>query len=289
MAARAKPGLGRGLSALLDEIKAPESAGAQYLPIAQIVPSPMQPRRHFDQAALEELAESIRTRGVLSPIMVRPIGGDKYELVAGERRWRASQLAEMHTIPAMVRELRDGEALQIAIIENVQRADLNAIEEAFSYKRLIDDHGHTQDAVGQLVGKSRSHVTNLLRLLELPTAIREAVVDGSLTMGHARALATASDPMGLMHEVVTRGLSVRETEARAARTEPATAAPKSLAAIARRAARDPDVIALERQLAGTLGLKVAIEAVEGTGRIEVRFDTLDQLDMLCQRLSGGRV
>ena len=291
MAARAKPGLGRGLSALLDEIKSPESAGAQYIPIAQIIPNPMQPRRHFDQTALEELAESIRAQGVLSPIMVRPIGGDKYELVAGERRWRASQLAEMHDIPAMVRELRDGEALQIAIIENVQRADLNAIEEAASYKRLIEEYGHTQDLVAQMVGKSRSHVTNLLRLLDLPVAIREAVMDGSLTMGHARALATAREPVKLMREVMTKGLSVRQTEARATAGEtlPVGSASKELLATARRAARDPDVIALERQLAGALGMKVTITAINGAGTIDVRFETLDQLDMICHRLSGGRV
>ncbi len=289
MALKTKPGLGRGLSALLDDIKAPDASAAQFIPISDIIANPMQPRRRFEEGALAELADSIRTKGVLQPILVRPIGGGKYELVAGERRWRASQLAQMHDIPAMVREMRDGEALQISIIENVQRADLNAIEEANSYHRLMEEFGHTQEQVGQIVGKSRQHVGNLLRLLQLPERVRDAVVDGRLSMGHARAIATAPDPIVLMNQAISGGLSVRQTEARAARVLPPVKYAAVPAAAPTGHTRNADVVALERQLSNALGLEVRIDSVGSRGSIEIGFDTLDQLDMLCQRLSGGRV
>ena len=283
MAVARKAGLGRGLSTLLDDIKTQDSRLSQYIPIAQISANPRQPRRVFNEEALQELRESISARGVLQPILVRPIGSGRYEIVAGERRWRVAQSLGFHDIPTIVRELNEGEALEIGIVENVQRADLNAIEEAVSYRRLIDEFGHTQDAVGQIVGKSRSHVANLLRLLELPEAVRSAVEDGAITMGHARALLAAPEPITLMREVIGKGLSVRETEARASRA-PAVSSARSEAG-----PRDADLVALERQLAGALGLKVTIAAQGSAGRVELRFQSLDQLDMICQRLMGGRV
>ena len=287
MAVQRKAGLGRGLSALLDDIKAPDLSAAQFVPIEQISANPMQPRRHFDPEALAQLAESIQARGVLQPILIRPLGPGKYEIVAGERRWRACQIAQMPDIPAMIREMDADVALQVGIVENVQRADLNPIEEAASYRRLIDQHGHTQDAVGQIVGKSRSHIANLLRLLDLPESVRNSVVEGQLTMGHARALLAAYDPEALMREVLAKGLSVRDTEARAARDAagggPATRVPQHAVP------RDVDEVALERQLSAALGMKVAIAAQGRGGRIEVRYASLDQLDLIVARLAGGRI
>jgi len=287
MALQRKAGLGRGLSALLDDIKAPDLSAAQFVPIEQISANPMQPRRHFDPEALAQLAESIQARGVLQPILIRPLGPGKYEIVAGERRWRACQMVRMPDIPAMIREMDADSALQVGIIENVQRADLNPIEEAASYRRLIDQHGHTQDAVGQIVGKSRSHVANLLRLLELPESVRTAVVDGLLTMGHARALLATYDPEALMREVLVKGLSVRETEARAARDNSGGSLMQRVRPQV--VARDVDEVALERQLSAAMGMKVTIAAQGQGGRIEVRYSSLDQLDMIVARLAGGRV
>ncbi len=285
MAMARKTGLGRGLSALLDDIKSPDAAAAQFIGIAQILANPRQPRRHFEPTALEELAQSIAAKGVLQPILVRPIGGGKYELVAGERRWRAAQAAGLHDIPAMVRDLEEGEALQLAIVENVQRADLNAIEEAESYRRLIDEFGQTQETVSRTVGKSRSHVANLLRLLDLPLPVRTAVIDGRLTMGHARAMLGARDPAALADDAIRLGLSVRETEARASRTAGAAAS----RAPGDGAVRDADLVALERRLSGALGLKVAIATNGAAGRVELKFQSLDQLDMICARLTGGHL
>lgn len=284
MAVQRKAGLGRGLSALLDDIRTPDESAAQFLPIASITANPDQPRRRFDPQALAELSQSIAEKGVLQPILVRPLGGDRYEIVAGERRWRACQMAQMHEIPAMVRAMEAVEALQIGIIENVQRADLNPIEEAASYRRLVYDHGHTQEVIGRIVGKSRSHISNMLRLLELPDAVREAVEDGRLTMGHARALAGSKDPEALMRAVLVRGLSVRETEMRASRAAP-------IAAAARRedGERDADIVMLERQIANALGLKAAINANGTAGKVEIRYASLDQLDMIVAKLTGGHV
>ena len=294
---KARPGLGRGLSALLGDSLPEEpttgteersgvATGLRQLPIGAMTPHPDQPRRHFDEAALSDLAESIGTRGLIQPIVVRP-HGKGYQIVAGERRWRAAQRARLHEIPVIVRELTDAEALEIALVENIQRQDLNAIEEAEAYSRLIEQFGHTQEALGRLVNKSRSHVANLLRLLELPDPVRAAVIDGSLSMGHARALIGAPDAEALARRVIDQGLSVRQTEKLARDRKPAAnrskAAPVSDTVSG---ASDADIAALERQLSDVLGLGVNISFGEKGGTLTVSYSTLDQLDLVCQRLSG---
>jgi ParB family chromosome partitioning protein len=288
-----KRGLGRGLSSLLGEAAreqpiaadATRSAGVQMVPVAQIVPNPDQPRRHFDDAAMEELAASLTQRGLIQPIVVRPRDHGIYEIVAGERRWRAAQRARLHEIPVLVRKLDDAETLELAIIENVQRRDLNAIEEAEAYQRLAREYGHTQEALAKIVGKARSHVANLLRLLDLPESVRAAVADGRLSMGHARALAGAADPATLAEEVIRRGLSVRETE-ELARGGKAKRAKVSQGEVP---ASNADVAMLERQLRDQLGLKVGIAYGAKGGTVTINYATLDQLDMVCQRLSGERI
>ncbi|HEY6916163.1 MAG TPA: ParB/RepB/Spo0J family partition protein [Allosphingosinicella sp.] len=289
------PGLGRGLSALLGEasqdisLSRPAPAGIQMVPVASIAPNPDQPRRHFDDAALAELADSIRERGVLQPLVVRPRDG-AYQIVAGERRWRAAQRAQLHEVPVLVRDFDDTATLEVAIIENIQRQDLNAIEEAEAYQRLIDDFGHTQDVVGKLVHKSRSHVANLLRLLDLPGSVREKVASGALSMGHARALVSAPDAEALAGEILAKGLSVRETEQMVRDAKPGKAAGER-PAVAPRAGggENADLLALERQLGDLLGLKVKISHQGGTGAVTLNYSTLDQLDMICQRLSNERI
>ena len=284
-----KRGLGRGLSALLGEVareqpiapQAAREAGIHMLPVAELVPNPDQPRRHFDEAALDELAASLGSRGLIQPIVVRPKGGG-FEIVAGERRWRAAQRARLHDVPVIVRELDDAETIELAIVENVQRQDLNAIEEAQAYRRLAEDYGHTQEALARIVGKSRSHVANLLRLLDLPDPVRNALADGRLTMGHARALAAAPDPVELAHEVMRRDLSVRETEALARGASPRRTRQPPI----EYKGSDADVAMLERQLCDQLGLRVTIAHGPKGGSVTVAYATLDQLDMVCQRLSG---
>lgn len=291
-------GLGRGLSALLGETAREQpvsgndktlTAGVQMLPVAAIRPHPGQPRRHFDEDALDDLAASIAARGLIQPIVVRP-QADGWQIVAGERRWRAAQRAHLHEVPVIVRNFDDAETLEVALVENIQREDLNAIEEAEAYKRLAEDYGHTQEALGRLVNKSRSHVANLLRLLDLPEAVRSAVARGELSMGHARALITANDPETLASEVTRRGLSVRETEQLARAAKPgagaATGPNGSAAGAARAEGGNADIIALERQLSDLLGLKVRIAHGDDGGTIALTYSTLDQLDMVCQRLSG---
>lgn len=289
-----RPGLGRGLSALLGD-SVPEApvgaaagggspAGVRMLPVSSLAPHPGQPRRHFDDAALDELAQSIATRGLIQPVVARP-HGHSYQIVAGERRWRAAQRARLHEIPVIVRELTDAETMEIALVENIQRQDLNAIEEAEAYSRLIGEFGHTQEALGRLVHKSRSHVANLLRLLELPQPVRQMVIEGALEMGHARALIGAPDPERLAREVVARGLSVRETEKLAREAKPESARRKQDAAPDRNA----DIAALERQLGDVLGLNVRIAHGGKGGTLTLAYSTLDQLDMVCQRLSGERI
>ncbi|NIJ07399.1 ParB family chromosome partitioning protein [Sphingomonas vulcanisoli] len=288
-----KRGLGRGLSSLLGEVKREEpiagagaSEGVRMLAVAAIFPNPDQPRRHFDESALDELAASVKARGLIQPIVVRP-SGKGFEIVAGERRWRAAQRAQLHQIPALIRTLDDGEMLELAIIENIQREDLNAIEEAESYQRLAKTYGHSQEALAKLVGKSRSHVANLLRLLDLPPAVRAMVVDGRLSMGHARALIGAPDAEAIAHDVVKRGLSVRETEALVRKAKPKP--PKPLGPLEFKS-MNADIVALERQLGDLLGLKVAIQHRSGgDGTVALDYSTLDQLDMICQRLSGGPI
>lgn len=285
-------GLGRGLSSLLGEMAREEpiasgearSAGVRTVSVASIAPHPEQPRRHFDEDALDELAKSIAARGVIQPIVVRPWSGG-FQIVAGERRWRAAQRAGLHEVPVIVKDFDEAETLEIALVENIQREDLNAIEEAAAYRKLIDRFGHSQEALGRLVHKSRSHIANLMRLLDLPAPVQSLVADGQIDMGHARALVTASDPESLAREVVARGLSVRETEklARAAK-EPAKVRRPQLAAEG-----DADVAALERQLADLLGLKVKISHSGTAGTVSIAYATLDQLDLICQRLTGEKI
>ena len=292
-------GLGRGLAALLDEAvrtstqqgESPPPAGegqrgVREIEVGRIRPNPAQPRVHFDEEAIAELAQSIAERGVLQPILVRP-DGENFQLVAGERRWRAAQKAQLHTLPAIVREIDDAGAAEIALIENIQREDLNAIEEAEGYRKLIDRYGHTQEQLAKLVHKSRSHVTNLLRLLDLPDAVKQSLLQSDISMGHARAIATAVEPEELLREIVEKGLSVRQAEALAKRAKPGMAE-----AIARGSARrarqapDADLAALERQLGDMLGLKVKVAHDGRSGTVTLHYSSLDQLDMICQRLSG---
>jgi ParB family chromosome partitioning protein len=298
-AATRKGGLGRGLSALLGESarEAPEAVedgrnqgnGIRVLPVSAMAPHPEQPRRRFDDAALDELAQSIRARGLIQPIVVRPHGRE-YQIVAGERRWRAAQRAGLHEVPVVVRDFSHAETLEVALLENIQRQDLNAIEEAQAYQRLLADWGHTQDALAKVVHKSRSHVANLLRLLELPDDVQAMVVDGALTMGHARALLGAPDVDGLARTVVGRGLSVRETEALARRAkgekEQPRRASKPNGDAAPAPSQDADLAELETQLGDLLGLPVRITHEGGGGAVTIGYASLDQLDMVLQRLTG---
>ncbi|HEX7694171.1 MAG TPA: ParB/RepB/Spo0J family partition protein [Sphingomonas sp.] len=289
-----RPGLGRGLNALLGDI-APEPvptaggndtpAGIRMLPVGALTPQPGQPRRVFDDAALDELSQSIATRGVLQPILVRPHGRN-YQIVAGERRWRAAQRARLHEVPVIVRELDDADTFEIALLENIQRRDLNAIEEADAYKRLIGEFGHTQDALAKLVHKSRSHIANLLRLLDLPEVVQSLLTDGRIDMGHARALIGAPDVERLAHEVVAKGLSVRETEklAKAAKGDGSPGSHGGGGNVG--GGRNADIAALERQLTDVIGLGVKITYGAKGGTVTVSYSTLDQLDMVCQRLTG---
>ena len=262
----------------------------QHVPLGSIRPLPGQPRRHFDENAIAELADSIGLRGVLQPIIVRRApGGEGYQLVAGERRWRAAQRAGLHQIPALVRDLDDAATYEIALVENIQRQDLNAIEEAGAYRRLIDDFGHNQEALAKLVGKSRSHVANLMRLLDLPAPVQALVGDGSLAMGHARALIGAEDAEAIARRVVKEGLSVRAVEAllRSTKGEGRKPPPEIHGMDG---GRDPDIVAVERHLSELLGIGVAIHyAGGGKGALTLKFASLDQLDMICQRLSGEAI
>jgi ParB family chromosome partitioning protein len=286
--AEGRRGLGRGLSALLDEVEAtsPEGQprpGGSEIPIELVRPNPEQPRRRFDDAELEELAVSIRAKGVLQPILVRPApdGSGDYQIVAGERRWRAAQRAGVRSIPALVREFSDAEVLEIAIVENVQRTDLSSIEEAEGYRVLIERFGRTQAAVADTVGKSRVHVANALRLLQLPAAVQEMVRDGRLTAGHVRPFSGKPDAERLAREVVERQLNVRQAEALARGGAPARGetAPRRLGA------KDADTLALEGDLAEALGLPVEIRDEGGAGEVRVRYASLEQLDEVCRRLT----
>lgn len=290
-----KRGLGRGLSALMADVQitpAPEEGEAsrtrpdQTVALDLLDPNPDQPRRQFSEDALKELAESIRVKGVIQPLIVRPSKRTKgrYEIVAGERRWRASQMAQQHEVPVIVRELDDTEVLEIAIIENIQRADLNPIEEAMGYRQLMDRFGHTQDRLAEALGKSRSHIANLLRLLQLPEEVQGYLREGKLSAGHARALITTDDPAELARRVIKAGLSVRETE----KLAKAAAAPKRVVPASRSAEKDADTRALEQDLSAQLGMRVAIEHfADGSGRVVVGYRTLDDLDHLCAVLSAS--
>jgi ParB family transcriptional regulator, chromosome partitioning protein len=287
-------GLGRGLSALMGEIAVeapikPERgavpAGLLMVEVANMRPLPNQPRKHFDEDALDELARSITASGMLQPIVVRELDGH-FQIVAGERRWRAAQRANIHQVPVIIREFDDRTALEIALVENIQREQLNAIEEGETYRRLIDDYGHSQEALGKIVGKSRSHIANLIRLRNLPQSVQEYLGFGQISMGHARALLNCEDPLALAKQVIERDLSVRETEKLARRSKPGAARARSEGA---NALRDADLAALERQLGDMLGLKVGIHHAAKGGTVTLGYSSLDQLDLICQRLSGEKI
>jgi ParB family chromosome partitioning protein len=306
-------GLGRGLSALLGEpvktdaappkwaqtdankvvglptaAAAPPTgqgdAGPRAIPIDLIQRNPGQPRRHFDEDELNELAHSIRTHGVLQPILVRPIAGGKYEIVAGERRWRAAQRAGLHAIPAVIRELGEQDVLEIAIVENVQRSDLNPIEEAQGFQALIEKFGRTQQEIADAVGKSRPHIANMLRLLALPNDLQEMVRDGRLSTGHARAILTAPDPRGLAKRAIERGLNVREVERLAQLAKDEKHGPRVSGGGAE---KDADTRAMEQSLSNALGIDVTISDRGGAGEVKISYKTLEQLDDIARRLRGG--
>ena len=291
-----KRGLGRGLNALFEDEEGvyPQVGPDGHTPgrkremlgIEFLEPGTSQPRHQFDEKALHELADSIKQHGLLQPILVR---ADKnrdgmYEIIAGERRWRASQLAQLHEVPVIVLDLSDIEALQIALIENLQREDLNPVDEALGYRRLLEDFGHTQEELAATLGKSRPHIANMVRLLSLPEQVMDMLSEGSISSGHARALVTADDPLALAKEVVAKGLNVRQTEALAtmvtgkkpSKTVQKTTMPK-----------DADTLALEKELSETLGMRVTIDTKDGaSGTFKIDFKSLDQLDEVLSRLSN---
>ena len=278
-------GLGRGLSALLgdeaeDYASLDRARSARDVPIEFVIPNPRQPRRAFAEAELDTLAASIRAQGVLQPILVRQVNDDSgtYEIVAGERRWRAAQRAQLHQVPVVVRDIDDGGALEIALIENLQRQDLTALEEAEGYQRLIDEFQQTQEQLGETIGKSRSHVANTLRLLGLPDGVKDMLQDGRLTAGHARALLGATDPQALAADIVAKSLNVRQAEQLAK-----APAHRRRASPARD--KDTNTLALEDDISMALGLTVNIQdrSPQG-GRVTIKYDTLEQLDEVCRRL-----
>lgn len=283
-------GLGRGLSALMADVGV--SAGQEparrpelILPVEELAPNPDQPRRDFADDTMHDLAASIREKGVIQPLIVRRNPrGQGYEIVAGERRWRAAQMAQLHEVPVVLRELDDTEVLEIAIIENIQRADLNPIEEAMGYRQLMDRFGHTQERLSEALSRSRSHIANLLRLLQLPPEVQSWLREGKLSAGHARALITNEDPIALAREVIAKSLSVRETEQRAKRDKT-----KSGAAPRRIAEKDDDTKALEGDLSAHLAMKVSIDhkGLDG-GTLSIGYRSLEDLDRLCQILGGDR-
>jgi ParB family transcriptional regulator, chromosome partitioning protein len=285
-------GLGRGLSALLGDrdpdVAAPPSEpprGLKNVSITQLKPNPFQPRRIFNPQDLEDLTNSIREKGILQPLVVRPAPGqtDAYQIIAGERRWRAAQRAQLHEVPVIVRDMSDVEALEIAIIENVQRADLNAIEEARGYKQLADQFDYTQEKISEIIGKSRSHIANTVRLLNLPPVVQDFISDGKLSAGHARNLINAPDPERLAREIVEGGLNVRDAEKKVqiAKGKPAKAPPPP-------AQKDADTRALETQVRNALGLAVSIDHKGDTGgKVTISYTDLEQLDDIVARLSRG--
>lgn len=285
-------GLGRGLSALMADVNLDTEAAAaerprrpdMLLPVEKIVPNPNQPRRDFAPEALQELASSIRQKGIIQPLVVRAIGSDRFEIVAGERRWRAAQLAQLHEVPVVVREFSDAEVIEVAIIENIQRADLNAIEEALAYRQLMERFGHTQEKLAEALSKSRSHIANLLRLLNLPEDVQGFVREGKLSAGHARALITSANASELARQVIARNLSVRETEGLAKSPDQKgagkTSGPRP------KSDKDADTRALENDLSAHLRMQVTIDhiGVDG-GVLSIRYRSLDDLDLLCRALS----
>ena len=286
-------GLGRGLSALMSDVAAddaPQSGPKRadlVVPIEQVQPNPDQPRRSFDADALNELAASVAEKGIIQPLIVRRVAGNSamFEIVAGERRWRAAQIAKLHQIPVLLRDYDDIEVLEIAIIENIQRADLNPVDEATGYKQLMDRFGHTQDKLSQALGKSRSHIANLMRLLTLPAEVQNYLTSGQLTAGHARALVGHDRAVQLAREVIQRNLSVRETE-QLAKKGPAI---KKRSVPGAPVPKDADTVQIENELSATLRMKVTIDHPEGSdgGKMVISYKSLDQLDDLLRALSGG--
>ncbi|WP_136657987.1 ParB/RepB/Spo0J family partition protein [Nitratireductor sp. XY-223] len=287
-----KKRLGRGLAALIGEMdqpydvrtatETPATAADQFVPIEFVGRNANNPRRQFDESDLEDLARSINQHGIVQPIVVRPMGQGHYEIIAGERRWRAAQRAGLVEIPVLIRDVDDRTALEIAIVENVQRSDLNPLEEALGYEQLIAEHGYTQNDLGDIIGKSRSHVANSLRLLKLPEPVRDMLATGELTAGHARAIASTADPVRHARQIAAKGLSVRDAE-RIAQKENAPERP------AHRTARqkDADTLALEKMLSDNLGLKVTISHKASGGQVRVDYSSLEQLDELCRLLQAG--
>jgi ParB family chromosome partitioning protein len=278
--------LGRGLAALIGEMDKPSPAEPsvsvnpdRLVPIEQIARNPRNPRRYFDEADLQDLSSSIRQHGIVQPVVAR-MRGDRYEIIAGERRWRAAQLAGLVEIPVIVRDVDDRTALEIAIVENVQRADLNPLEEALGYDQLIAEHGYTQNDLGEIIGKSRSHVANSLRLLKLPEPVRDMLATGSLSAGHARALVTTSDPAALARTIVAKGMSVRDAERLAQNDIKSQGQPAAVKA----PEKDSDTVALERTLTDALGLDVKISHKGGSGQIRIHYKTLEQLEDICRML-----
>ena len=285
-------GLGRGLSALMADVTetqsvAEQGAAEQFIPIEKISPNPEQPRKRFDPEDLQDLANSIREKGVIQPLIVRRREDGTFEIVAGERRWRASQMAQLHELPVIIREFTDVEVLEVAIIENIQRADLNSIEEAAGYRQLMDRFGHTQEKMAEALGKSRSHIANLLRLLNLPDDVLEMVRVGDLSAGHARTLVPATDPSKLANQIVAGGLSVRATEALMKREQSGDAPTTAKKSSPRDADKDADTRALEGDLSANLGIKVTLNHKSGqeSGQMVLHYKTMDELDEICRLLS----
>lgn len=288
-----KRGLGRGLSALMADVDQPTATADvapkpdSFAPIEVVYPNPDQPRRTFVQSDLDDLAASIREKGIIQPLIVRyrPDHAGEYEIVAGERRWRAAQLAQLHEVPIIVRSFSDTEVLEVAIIENIQRADLNPVEEARGFQTLMDRFGHTQEQLGNALGKSRSYIANILRLLQLPADVQTLMADGKLSAGHARALITTDNPSALAAQVVAKGLSVRETE----RLVKGEAAPTPKSAPRPKLEKDADTRALEGDLSAALKMVVRLDHAPGNdgGTMSIRYKDLEQLDDLCRLLTGN--
>ncbi|MDX6807539.1 ParB/RepB/Spo0J family partition protein [Terrihabitans rhizophilus] len=283
-----RPRLGRGLAALIGDVGEDERLserprnGQRRAPVEFLRANPRNPRKAFTEAELEDLVNSVREKGVVQPILVRSAPGQQgsFEIIAGERRWRAAQRAGLHEVPIVVLEVSDREALELAIIENVQRADLNAIEEAAGYESLVASHGYTQNDLAKIIGKSRSHIANTMRLMKLPEDVREKVRQGALSAGHARALLGLDDPSSAARRIVDEGLTVRDAEAMA------QGATSSLRGRKAAVGKDADTAALEKQLSDLLGMDVIIDHKGERGQIQIRYASLDQLDELCRRLKG---
>ncbi len=293
-----KMGLGRGLSSLMSTqeaaydgvptttTKSEQKQAGREIPIEFLVANVYQPRTYFDEEKAQELVDSVKAKGIIQPLLVRPKGKDKYEIVAGERRWRAAQAAGLHQVPVVIKDLSDEEALEVAIIENIQRHDLNPIEEALGYKRLMDEFSHTQNALGKAVGKSRSHIANMLRLLSLPEMVQKLMQDGALSMGHARALITADDPASLAKLVVKDGLSVRQTE-QMAKSHKSNGRGKNSKTSTKTSDKDADTAAFENELSVAIGLKVELDSQNGeSGVLKIHYKSLEQLDDICARLNN---